>query len=65
LRAELNKQFPGATAEQISSFIPNKDEMTLMKIFTHSGDNVQVYCVNKNPAVFEVNHQYYPTGIYS
>ncbi|ELT91730.1 hypothetical protein CAPTEDRAFT_202452 [Capitella teleta] len=61
LRAELSKQFPSVSADVFSSIVPNKEEMSLMKITAHSRESIQVYCVQKNPVIFELNQQLFPT----
>ena len=38
------------TSQQI---IPNKDEMTVAKVVSHSGQILNVFIVNKNPVLFE------------
>lgn len=47
--------------EAASDIVPNKAEMTIAKISTHSGINVVVYCVGKNPVLIDVDGVVYPT----
>lgn len=47
--------------ESASDIVPNKAEMTTAKISTHSGINVVVYCVGKNPVLIDVDGVVYPT----
>ena len=42
--------------------IPNKDDMTIAKLLTHGGKNVTLYCVAKNPVLFEFDQYLIPTG---
>ena len=44
---------PHFLTEISSQIIPNKDEMTVAKVVTHSGNILNVYVVNKNPVLFE------------
>ena len=62
LRAEIGRQFPQFSEDELKNVIPNKEDMTVMKIYTHSGENVMVYLLNKNPAFFELDRVVYPTG---
>jgi len=41
------------SAETSAEIIPNKDDMTVAKVVTHSGQIVNVFVVNKNPVLFE------------
>ena len=62
LRGEIGKQFPTLSADDLSALVPNKEDMTIMKISTHSGQNLLVYNLHGNPAFFQVETQVYPTG---
>ena len=62
LRTEVGKTFPALSQEDVNLLIPLKEEMTVMKIFTHGGQTVTVYNVHKNPILFEADRLLYPTG---
>ena len=62
LRNEIGKQFPALSADDLSALVPNKEDMTIMKISTHSGQNLLVYNLHGNPAFFQIETQVYPTG---
>ncbi|KAL4235828.1 Eukaryotic translation initiation factor 2D [Mactra antiquata] len=57
LRAEIIKSFPNISPDSVTDIIPNKEEVTTVKIYTHAGDNAFIYCVNKIPLLFEVDKQ--------
>ncbi|KAL3868819.1 hypothetical protein ACJMK2_041578 [Sinanodonta woodiana] len=61
LKADIGKLFPQLTSECLSEMIPNKEEMTVTKIFTHAGDSAFIYSVQKKPLFFEVEKIIYPT----
>jgi translation initiation factor 2D len=61
----VEKCFQLITSEQLAVVVPNKEEMTTMKIYTSSGESVTVYCLSKNPVFFEINKELFPTGIYT
>lgn len=63
LRIEIGKQFANLESEDLTLLVPQKDEMSVMKVFTHAGQTVTVYNIHKNPAFFEVDKFLYPTGI--
>ena len=64
LRADIQTSFHGLTAEDLAGIIPNKGDVTTVKIYTHTGDNAFIYCVNKQPILFQTDKQkvIYPTG---
>ncbi len=62
LRSEIGKQFNSLSADDLSQLVPNKEDMTVMKISTHSGQTVVVYNVHGNPAFFQVDATVFPTG---
>ena len=62
LRNEIGKQFPALSADDLSALVPNKEDMTIMKISTYSGQNLLVYNLHGNPAFFQIETQVYPTG---
>merc|ERR1711942_294816 len=51
-RSTLEQQLD-VSPETSSLIIPNKDEMTVAKIISHSGEIFNVFVVNKNPILFE------------
>lgn len=59
----MQKSFPSITTEELSSLIPNKEDMTVTKITTHPGDLVVFYSVNGEPFFFEVEKRIFPTGV--
>ncbi|XP_006000441.1 eukaryotic translation initiation factor 2D isoform X2 [Latimeria chalumnae] len=61
LKADIGASFPSLSAEQLSELIPNKEELNVLKIYTHKGDAVTVYVTHKNPVFFEVEKKLYPT----
>ena len=42
--------------------IPQKEDMSVMKIYTHGGETAVVYVLKKNPIFFEVDDTIFPTG---
>ncbi|XP_072030965.1 eukaryotic translation initiation factor 2D-like [Amphiura filiformis] len=58
LRSNLAEQLPSLSADEV---IPNKDAMTVKKVFTHADYTVMVYCLNGDPVFFEWEKQLYPT----
>ncbi|XP_039258867.2 eukaryotic translation initiation factor 2D-like [Styela clava] len=62
LRSDLAKLIgEGISSENLSELVPNKEEMTVMKLYSHKGENILVYCLKKSPIVFEHEHILYPT----
>ncbi|XP_041083712.1 eukaryotic translation initiation factor 2D isoform X2 [Polyodon spathula] len=61
LKADISTAFPMLSAEQISEVIPNKEDLNVVKIYTHKGDSVTLYVLHKNPIFFEVERKLYPT----
>ncbi|XP_028404772.1 eukaryotic translation initiation factor 2D-like [Dendronephthya gigantea] len=61
LRNDILRAFPYITQEIASAIIPNKDDMSVMKIMTHSGQNVTAYTVNGSPILFQIETKLYPT----
>ncbi|NXI54009.1 EIF2D factor, partial [Chloroceryle aenea] len=61
LRADVAAAFPNLSAEQLTEFIPNKEELNVIKIYSHKGEAVTVYMNNRNPILFEVEKALYPT----
>ncbi|XP_062450856.1 eukaryotic translation initiation factor 2D [Rhea pennata] len=61
LRTDVAAAFPNLSAEQLTEFIPNKEELNVIKIYTHKGEAVTVFTINKNPILFEIEKALYPT----
>ena len=61
VKAELQKCYPSLTEEDLSSIIPNKEDMSIMKIETHGGEIVSAHLVGKKPIVFHIRDKLYPT----
>ncbi|KFV64827.1 Eukaryotic translation initiation factor 2D, partial [Dryobates pubescens] len=61
LRADVAAAFPNLSAEQLTEFIPNKEELNVIKIYSHKGEAVTVYTNSKNPILFEIERALYPT----
>ncbi|XP_046456251.1 eukaryotic translation initiation factor 2D-like [Daphnia pulex] len=61
LKAELQKCYPTITEEDLTLLIPNKEEMSVMKIETHGGEIVSAHVVGKKPIVFHIRDKLYPT----
>ncbi|KFP08939.1 Eukaryotic translation initiation factor 2D, partial [Egretta garzetta] len=64
LRTDVAAAFPNLSAEQLTEFIPNKEELNVIKIHSHKGEAVTVYMNNRNPILFEIEKALYPT-VYS
>uniref|UniRef100_A0AAY4CYA9 Eukaryotic translation initiation factor 2D n=1 Tax=Denticeps clupeoides TaxID=299321 RepID=A0AAY4CYA9_9TELE len=61
LRADILAAFPSLSADDLSELIPNKDELNVVKIYTHKGDAVTLYILHKNPVCFQLDKHIYPT----
>lgn len=61
LKAELQKCYPTLTDEDLALAIPNKEDMSIMKIETHGGEIVNAHVVGKKPLVFHIRDKLYPT----
>ncbi|XP_030076623.1 eukaryotic translation initiation factor 2D [Microcaecilia unicolor] len=61
LRADVVTAFPALGSEKLSELIPSKEELNLVKLYTHKGEAVTVYVQNRNPILFEVERRLYPT----
>ncbi|NXH18958.1 EIF2D factor, partial [Bucco capensis] len=61
LRTDVAAAFPTLSAEQLAEFIPNKEELNVIKIYSHKGEAVTVYTNNRNPILFEIEKALYPT----
>lgn len=61
LRSDISRAFSSLSQDDLSDLIPNKEEITVMRIMTHSGQNITVYCHNGEPIFFEMDKQVIPT----
>jgi translation initiation factor 2D len=61
LKAELQKCYPTITEEDLALLVPNKEDMSVMKIETHGGEIVSAHVVGKKPIVFHIRDKLYPT----
>lgn len=58
---EVMKQFPQLSESDLQVLFPPKEVISAIKIVTHGGDLVIVYCVQKLPLIFELGEKMYPT----
>ncbi|CAK6957402.1 eukaryotic translation initiation factor 2D [Scomber scombrus] len=61
LKADITVTFPALSADELSELVPNKEELNVVKIYTHKGDAVTLYVIHKNPLFFELEKRLYPT----
>ncbi|KAG8132054.1 putative Eukaryotic translation initiation factor 2D protein [Naja naja] len=61
LRNDVAAVFPTLTSEQLAEVVPMKEELNIIKIYTHKGEAVTVYANGKNPILFEMEKMLYPT----
>lgn len=61
LRSDVSAAFPSLSQDEISEIIPNKEEISVMRVMTHSGQNVTVFCLDGEPIFFEVEKRIFPT----
>ncbi|KAL9950933.1 hypothetical protein ACROYT_G043506 [Oculina patagonica] len=61
LRSDVSNAFPTLSQDELSEIIPNKEEITVMRIMTHSGQNVTVFCLSGEPIFFEIEKKVLPT----
>nr|XP_054764505.1 eukaryotic translation initiation factor 2D-like [Lytechinus pictus] len=61
MKSSVLLQFSEITSDQVDSIFPNKAQTTSMKIQTHTGEHMVVYCVDGVPAFFENEKVLYPT----
>lgn len=62
LRSEVAAVFPTLSTEQLAELVPNKEELNVIKIYSHKGEAITVYMNHRNPILFEVEKVLYPTG---
>lgn len=58
---ELQLNFSSLSEDAASKILPPKEPVFLVKIITHSGQLVILYCVQKLPVVFDIEGVMYPT----
>lgn len=61
LRSDVSSNFPSLSQDEISELIPNKEEISVMRVMTHSGQNITVFCLSGEPIFFEVEKRVIPT----
>ncbi|KAJ7331729.1 hypothetical protein JRQ81_013909 [Phrynocephalus forsythii] len=61
LRSDVAATFPTLTSEQLSEILPNKEELNVIKLYTHKGEALTVYANSRNPILFEIEKALYPT----
>lgn len=61
LKSEISAAFPSLSPDHVSELVPNKDELNVVKIYSHKGDAVTFYVLHKNPIFFQLEKQLYPT----
>lgn len=61
LRSDISNTFPSLSQDEISELIPNKEEISVMRIMTHSCQNVTVFCLCGEPIFFEMEKNVIPT----
>ncbi|KAM9786213.1 eukaryotic translation initiation factor 2D [Neosynchiropus ocellatus] len=61
LKADVAAAFPALTPEDLLELLPNKEELNVVKIYSHKGDAVTLYVLHKNPLFFELDRCLYPT----
>ncbi|XP_062365590.1 eukaryotic translation initiation factor 2D isoform X3 [Cinclus cinclus] len=61
LRSEVAAAFPTLSTEQLAELVPNKEELNVIKIYSHKGEAITVYMNHRNPILFEVEKVLYPT----
>jgi len=65
LQEEFRSQYQGVNDSQLMSVFESNEDVTVMKINTHGGQDAFVYFMLKNPAFFELDKVIYPTGLLS
>ncbi|KAG8451381.1 hypothetical protein GDO86_003548 [Hymenochirus boettgeri] len=61
LRANISSTFPSLTEENLSKLMPSKEELNIVKVYVHKGDAVTIYVHIRNPIMFELERNLYPT----
>ncbi|XP_033618119.1 eukaryotic translation initiation factor 2D isoform X4 [Fukomys damarensis] len=63
LRADVTAAFATLGTDQVSELIPGKEELNIVKLYTHKGDAVTAYTSAGNPILFELEKNLYPTDL--
>ncbi|XP_013783321.1 eukaryotic translation initiation factor 2D-like [Limulus polyphemus] len=61
LRSVVENKLLRITPEDADILIPKKEEITKMKVMTHSGNHVMIYFCGANPILFELENRIIPT----
>ncbi|XP_073443351.1 eukaryotic translation initiation factor 2D isoform X3 [Dendrobates tinctorius] len=61
LRADISSSFPALSTENLSELLPPKEELNTVKVYAHKGEALTIYVHNKNPIMFELERNLYPT----
>ncbi|XP_058675402.1 eukaryotic translation initiation factor 2D isoform X2 [Ammospiza caudacuta] len=61
LRSDVAAAFPSLSTEQVAELVPSKEELNVIKIYSHKGEAITVYMNHRNPILFEVEKVLYPT----
>ncbi|XP_067137065.1 eukaryotic translation initiation factor 2D [Centruroides vittatus] len=61
IRTQLVQQYPLFSSSNINELVPNKDEITHMKLLANNGHTITVYCIGQNPSFFVDENVIYPT----
>ncbi|XP_071117777.1 eukaryotic translation initiation factor 2D-like [Haliotis cracherodii] len=61
LRADLGKLYPKLSPDDLTTMVPQKEDMSITKVSTHGGQTAVVYCLQKNPIFFDLYGKIYPT----
>lgn len=59
-RADVLKAFPAITEDAFNECIPNKEPVSVMKVYTHTKQAVHVYSIEKGPIAFEMENKLFP-----
>lgn len=61
LKTDISTAFPSLSAGDVNHLVPNKEELNIVKIYTHKGDAATIYVLHKNPIFFQLEKQLFPT----
>ncbi|XP_053310396.1 eukaryotic translation initiation factor 2D [Spea bombifrons] len=61
LRSDASSAFPTLTPQNLAELMPPKEELNIVKVYAHKGDAVTVYVHNRNPIMFELEKNLYPS----
>jgi len=62
---EFSSQYEGVSDAQLTLMFGSNEDVSVMKINTHGGQDAFIYFVQKNPVFFELDKIIYPTGLSS